>query len=75
LIKSNQESSHGGSSIVPSPNTWMMASFVYTGTELIVYENGAEARRITYGKNGIVNHPVMYLGNSTYNNAPTSEID
>lgn len=75
LIRSNAESSHSGFSFFPDINQWTMISYVYTGSELIGYKNGNEFNRITYGNKGNVIHPVMYLGNSTYSNAPNSEID
>lgn len=75
LIKSDAESSHAGLAFYPTANQWNHIAYVYTGTELIHYKDGVEQSRITYGNNGIVQHPAMYLGNSTYNGAPTSEID
>ena len=75
IIKSDSESSHDGLSFSLTANTWQMITYVYTGTILIGYKNGVEFSRKTYGSGGVVQHPYMYLGNSWYNNAPTSEID
>ena len=75
LMRSSAESAHLGVSLAPTAGEWTHAAYVYTGTELIHYRDGVEIYRKTYGLNGTVSHPVMYLGNSTFNGAATSEID
>lgn len=76
ILRSSAESSYVG---LPTPaltaNTWYHIVIVYTGTECILYVNGVENKRVTYGKNGIITNPVCYLGNSLYKNTPSSETD
>lgn len=56
-------------------NVWTHIALVYNGTALITYKNGIEIGRNTYGANGTVSNPVMYLGNSMFNGIPNSETD
>lgn len=76
IIKSSAESSYIGlKTPVLTTDTWYHVAIVYTGTECILYVNGTENKRATYGKNGTIINPVCYLGNSLYNNTPSSETD
>ena len=76
IIKSSAESSYIGlETPVLTTDTWYHIAIVYTGTECILYVNGVENKRVTYGKNGTIINPVCYLGNSLYNNTPSSETD
>ena len=76
IIKSDAESSY---SALPTPdltpNTWYHLAIVYTGTVCILYVNGTESTRITYGSNGSILNPTCYIGNSLYNNTPSTETD
>ena len=76
ILKSSAESSYVS---LPTPSLtagiWYHIVIVYTGTECILYVNGTENKRATYGKNGTIINPVCYLGNSLYNNTPSSETD
>ena len=76
IYRSNGESSYTG---LPELNvnhdTWQHIACVYTGTQGIIYKNGAEVGRVNGGSGGTISHPVLYLGNSKYNGEPTSEID
>lgn len=68
LYKSNSEGSHTGfPTVTPTHDIWNHIAIVYTGTQGIVYLNGAEVARVDGGSNGTVFHPVLYLGNSRYN--------
>ena len=76
ILRSSAESSYV--SLATSgltANTWNYIAIVYTGTECILYVNGVENKRVTYGKNGTIANPVCYLGNSLFNNTPSSETD
>ena len=75
LIKSSNESSYTGISFTPDANQWTHITYTYSGTSLKYYKNGEFINAITYGGGGAVAHPVMYIGNSRYGGAPTSEID
>lgn len=74
LWKANNIAYKGTKSVVLTPNTWTMISFVYTGTECITYINGVQYSKDTYGSGNPMSHPYLYLGNSIYSNASTSEI-
>lgn len=71
------EASNYSSWVKPSltANVWTHIALVYNGTALITYKNGIEIGRNTYGANGTVSNPVMYLGNSMFNGTPNSETD
>ena len=75
LIKSSNESSYTGISFTPDANQWTHITYTYSGTSLKYYKNGEFISAITYGGGGAVVHPVMYIGNSRYSDAPPSEID
>lgn len=77
MVRSDAETKYGNfNTILLTPNTWYFVSFVYTGTTLKTYINGKiYGNIITYGKNGNVNMPVLYIGNSLYNGTPNSETD
>lgn len=76
ILKSFAESSHVSlATPALTANTWYHIAIVYTGTECILYVNGVENKRVTYGKNGTIANPVCYLGNSLFNNTPSSETD
>lgn len=76
IIRSNAESSHiGFATPTLTPNIWYHIGIVYTGTECIMYINGEENKRATYGNNGSIINPVCYLGNSLFNGTPSSETD
>ena len=76
LLKSSAESSYGSLSTPGlTANIWYHIAIVYTGTECILYVNGVEDKRITYGSGGEILNPVCYVGNSLYNNTPSSETD
>ena len=76
ILKSSAESSHVSlETPALTADTWYHIVIVYTGIECILYVNGVENKRVTYGKNGIIINPVCYLGNSLYNNTPSSETD
>lgn len=76
LIRVGEASSYS-SWVKPSltANVWTHIALVYNGTTLITYKNGIEIGRNTYGGNGAVSNPVMYLGNSMFNGTPNSETD
>lgn len=76
ILRSSAESSHVGLA-TPSltADIWYHIVIVYTGTECILYVNGTENKRVTYGKNGTIVNPVCYLGNSLFNGTPSSETD
>lgn len=68
LYRSGNESGHTGMPMfAPTHGAWSLFTLVYTGTQGILYKNGAEVGRVTGGSNGVVSHPVLYLGNSKYN--------
>lgn len=76
ILKSDAESSYGSLGIPAlTSGIWYHIAIVYTGTEAILYVNGAKYSSITYGKNGSIANPVCYLGNSKYNGCPASETD
>lgn len=76
LYRSAGESAYTGlTTFSPDIGTWNHVAYVYTGSQGIYYKNGVEAGRVTGGSGGAVSHPVLYLGNSLYNNAPSSETD
>jgi len=67
LYRSNSEGGHTGlPAVTPPHDTWSHIAIVYTGTQGIVYLNGAEVARVNGGSSGTVSHPVLYLGNSMY---------
>lgn len=74
LIKSDSVA-YTTCSIALSTNTWTHIAIVYNGTEWTVYMDGLGITGSTYGSGGTISNPVMYLGNSLFNGAPTSEID
>lgn len=68
LYKSNSEGSYTGlPHLNISHDTWNHIAIVYTGRQGILYKNGVEAGRVDGGSSGTVSHPVLYLGNSRYN--------
>lgn len=79
ILRSNTENNYGWFTRVPLlnyTNTWVFLSFIYTGTTLKTYANGKlYGNIVTYGSNGSVYMPVVYLGNSLFNNSPSSETD
>ncbi len=77
IARSDTETNYGNfNAISLTPNTWYFVSFVYTGTTLKTYINGKiYGNIITYGKNGNVNMPVLYIGNSLFYGTPNSETD
>lgn len=75
LLRSNAESSYHQTSISVEKDTWYHLAYVYTGTEFIIYKNGNQLDRQTYGSNGMVHHPVLYIGNSLYLSAPDHETE
>lgn len=76
ILKSDAENSYGSLSIPAlTSDVWYHIAIVYTGTETILYVNGAKYSSITYGKDGSIANPVCYLGNSKYNGCPASETD
>lgn len=76
LIKSNAESSYVGlKTPALTAETWYHVAIVYTGTICILYINGIENKRVTYGSNGKIINPVCYVGNSMYTGTPSSETD
>lgn len=75
IMRSDSENLHVSIDFMAIEDTWMHISFVYTGTEVKIYENGNYARKVAYGKDGNVYHPLIYIGNSLHNNAPNSETE
>ena len=79
ILRSNTENNYSWFNRVPLlnyTNTWVFLSFIYTGTTLKTYANGKlYGNIVTYGSNGSVYMPVVYLGNSLFNNSPSSETD
>ena len=75
IIRSDAETSHSGFGFSFNANAWEHIVYTYTGAELIGYRNGIEFNRSTYGKNGNVLLPVLYLGNSLFSSAAASETD
>lgn len=79
ILRSNTENNYGSFnrvSLLSHTNTWAFLSFIYTGTTLKTYVNGKlYGNIVTYGSNGSVYMPVVYLGNSLFNNSPSSETD
>jgi hypothetical protein len=75
LFRSSAESSHCGGTISISANEWHHIACTYNGNNVVLYRDGEVMQTSSYGKNGAVYHPVMYLGNSLYGGAPASEID
>ena len=79
ILRSNTENNYGWFTRVPLlnyTNTWVFLSFIYTGITLKTYVNGKlYGNIVTYGSNGSVYMPVVYLGNSLFNNSPSSETD
>lgn len=79
ILRSDAENNYGSFnrvSLLSHTNTWAFLSFIYTGTTLKTYVNGKlYGNIVTYGSNGSVHMPVVYLGNSLFNNSPSSETD
>lgn len=79
ILRSDAENNHGSFnrvSLLNYKNTWVFLSFVYTGTTLKTYVNGElYGNTVTYGSDGNVYMPVVYLGNSLFNNHPSTETD
>lgn len=79
ILRSNTENNYGSFnrvSLSSHTNMWTFLSFIYTGTTLKTYVNGKlYGSIVTYGSNGSVHMPVVYLGNSLFNNSPSSETD
>lgn len=68
LYRSNSEGSYTGlPGFTATHDTWQHVAYVYTGTQGIYYKNGVEISRVNGGSGGTVSHPVLYLGNSRYN--------
>lgn len=76
LIRDTSASGHGS---VKTPaftaNTWQHWAATWDGASIKHYLNGELKSTTAYGSSGSVSMPVFYLGNSLYNNTPTSEID
>mgnify|MGYP002985409454 CR=1 FL=1 len=76
IVRSDAENHWGDfQSIEFTPNEWSFVSYVYTGTTIKTYKNGSLISNKTYGSNGSVYMPVVYLGNSLYNNHSSTETD
>lgn len=75
IIRSDTASTHGGSSFTPALGTWAHIALTYDGSNFICYTNGVKTRTTAYGGGGKVYHPCLYLGNSTFNGAPMSEVE
>ena len=76
IVRSDTENHWGDfQSIEFTPNEWSFVSYVYTGTTIKTYKNGSLISNKTYGSNGSVYMPVVYLGNSLYNNHSSTETD
>jgi hypothetical protein len=68
LYKSTGEGSHTGLPLLDvTHDAWNHIAYVYTGRQGIIYKNGVEVARKDGGSGGAVFHPVLYLGNSRYN--------
>ena len=75
LFRSDTEASYYGGTISISANKWHHIVCTYNGTKVVLYRDGEVMQTSSYGKNGTVYHPVMYIGNSLYDSAPAYEID
>lgn len=73
LIRSTAESTYKQHIIYLTSGAWQMLTYVYTGTHYKGYLNGVLSFDDTYGSNGNVSHPVLYLANSKYSSTPASE--
>lgn len=72
-LKSSAESTYLSKSIVTTASAWNMLTIVYTGTQVLLYLNGALANTYTYGSSGTVTLTNLMIGNSKYNSTPASE--
>lgn len=76
IVRSSAESAYKSfSKFSMSYNVWTFVAYVYTGTEIKTYKNGACVSTTAYGKNGNCYMPNLYLGNSAFNSCPASETD
>ena len=76
LVRDTSASSYGSFKTPAfTANTWQHWTATWDGVSIKHYLNGELKSTATYGSSGSVSMPVFYLGNSLYNNAPTSEID
>lgn len=75
LIRSNTETTFSRPFIGIDVDTWTFISISYAGEQYSVYKNGSLYQTVDYGNNGQVYNPVLYLGNSLYNESPSTETD
>ena len=75
LIRSDAEDNYSRPFIGIDVDTWTFISISYAGEQYSVYKNGSLYQTVDYGNNGQVYNPVLYLGNSLYNESPSTETD
>ena len=79
IMRSDAESNYGSfwgnSSLIPTFDKWTHVAYVYNGTQIKTYRDGALMTTTTYGKRGKCYMPNLYLGNSKFSNTPSSETD
>ena len=73
ILKSTEESSHLSNFFIDNipTNSWFFISLVYDGTTVKSYTNGILNKQTTYGNNGQIYNPVLYLGTSLFGNIST----
>ena len=73
ILKSTEESSYLSNFFIDNipTNSWFFISLVYDGTTVKFYANGILNKQTTYGNNGQIYNPVLYLGTSLFGNIST----